>query len=56
MIKDKLKVIEKANLRNEFHYHLSQYDCLPKTIYILPVYEGMQGKYKATKYTMIVVI
>lgn len=52
--KDKLQAIEKANLRDELNYHMSQYGCLPKTVYILPIFEAMQGKYKPTKYTMIV--
>ncbi len=53
--KDELRAIEKADLKGEIKYHISQYGCKPKNIYILPVFEAMQCKHKPTKYTMILI-
>jgi hypothetical protein len=51
--KDEAKVIEKAGLKDEIEYHLIEYGCKPKKIYILPFFEAMNEKYKPTKNTMI---
>lgn len=55
-LEDKLQAINKAGLGDELKYHMSQYSCMPKKVYILPIFEAMQGKYKPTKYTMIVLV
>ncbi|QIZ07635.1 hypothetical protein HFZ78_13565 [Priestia megaterium] len=51
--KDEAEVIEKAGLKDEIEYHLYEYGCMPKKIYILPFLEAMNEKYKPTKHTMI---
>ncbi|SMQ86646.1 hypothetical protein SAMN05444673_6645 [Bacillus sp. OV166] len=51
--KDEAKAIEEASLKDEIEYHLMEYGCKPKKIYILPFLEAMNEKYKPTKNTMI---
>ncbi|MBT2700879.1 hypothetical protein J7E79_26530 [Bacillus sp. ISL-40] len=51
--KDEAKAIAKACLKDEIEYHLMEYGCKPKKIYILPFLELMSEKYKPTKHTMI---
>jgi hypothetical protein len=51
--KDEAEAIEKAGLKDEIEYHVMEYGCKPKKIYILPFLEAMKEKYKPTKNTMI---
>jgi len=51
--KDEAEAIEKAGVKDEIEYHVMEYGCKPKKIYILPFLEAMNKKYKPTKHTMI---
>jgi hypothetical protein len=51
--KDEAKAIEKAGLKDEIEYHLFEYGCRPKKIYILPFLEAMNEKFRPTKHKMI---
>jgi hypothetical protein len=51
--KDEAQAIENAGLQEEIEYHLFEYGCKPKKIYILPFFEASKEKYKPTKNTMI---
>ena len=51
--KDEAEAIEKAVLKDEIEYHVMEYGCKPKKIYILPFIEAMSDKYKPTKHQMI---
>ena len=50
--KDEAQAIENAGLQ-EIDYHLFEYGCKPKKIYILPFIEAMSDKYKPIKHQMI---
>ena len=54
--KDVLQAIKQAELQGELEYHLREYGCKPKKVYILPFFEAMDNNYKPTKNTMIVSI
>ncbi|PFN83628.1 hypothetical protein COJ85_27560 [Bacillus sp. AFS076308] len=47
------KAIENTGLKDEIEYHLMEYGCKPKKIYIQLFIEVMNDKYKPTKHTMI---
>ena len=54
--KDVLQAIEQAELQGELEYHLREYGCKPKKVYILPFFEAMDNNYKPKRNTMIVSI
>ncbi len=52
--KDEVDILKQVHLQDELDYHMKEYGCKPKKIYILPFFE--RNKYKYTEHAMVLLV